>query len=101
MAYYRKGEAEELEIVAILWMDACYTDYQARNTLPLPMLTFGFLLENEDDRVTVAFEVHADSACRHVTTIPKHGVGMSPTIISVGKIKLPASFREYREKLGL
>lgn len=90
-----------VDVVGIEWMDACYYFDGHEPTVPIPMITFGFLLEDTPDRMTVAAEIHGDNVTRHHITVPKRGSGMSPKIHRIGKMRVPQSILKYRKEHGL
>lgn len=93
---------EYIQPVIVEWQDACYQEYlDAHSLSPIPVLTFGVILEQDATKVSVACEIYASESSRHIMTVPKHGSGMAPRIHKLPKLYVPTSFVKYRKSQGL
>lgn len=94
-----KKKPQTLPVVAVEWLDACFYMEDHQPLVPIPMITFGFIVEETADKTVVAAEVHADNVTRHHVVVPKKG-GMGPKIHRLGRMKVPASILKYRKDYG-
>lgn len=99
----RKAKPDTITFAAVLWVDACFQYKCDDDTvlLPSPVITFGFILNNTPDFITVVSEIHGDGATLQRTVIPKGGVGMKPRILAKCTFLTPPSIKRYRRELGL
>lgn len=79
-------------IIGVLWMDTHATDDPT--VRPMPMVTCGELVEDEEDFIRIRGELHADGDGRNYEAIPK---GAIKEIIRIGSYLEPKAFAEYRE----
>jgi hypothetical protein len=95
-----KKKPEYITVIAIEWIDATGSVHDTPDAEPTPMLTFGVLLEDTKKKIKIASEVWADGGKRTFHQYNKQLSGMNPRIRKVGRIKVPASFFQYRKIAG-
>lgn len=91
------SRAPAVQVIALYWQDAVYHNLDDA-VEPEPMLTFGVLLEETEEYLRIACEIHADGAVRHICVFPKHDMG-GPEVLPVGRLKLPLGFVNYSNPL--
>ena len=72
---------KRLQIVGVMWKDAVFSDSEEAPK-PVPMLTIGFLVEDNKSHVSVAHEIGMDGAFRGVTAVPR---GMVASVLVLRK----------------
>ena len=82
-----------LNLVAVLWNDAkIHSDEEDPLPLPTPALTIGYLVEDGDKHITLAYELFADGDMRQKQAISRE---MVIRIIPLRKLPVPTEFENY------
>mgnify|MGYP001586955931 CR=1 FL=1 len=89
----RRNHRKRFNLVAVLWVDAkIHSDEETPLPYPVPALTCGLLIENNPQRVTVAFEMFGDGDMRQKQSIPRK---MVLRVIPLKQLPLPKEFTDF------